>query len=232
MSARPCSRHTLQTRGCSPCLTLLSLFPACNRKFERFFEHFHEYDNIVVATFPTCHDPTLRELLRLGLPQRYIALVRPGAAEVGHILESQQKPCALAQCAQGQSTGGYLPAPATPSPHEQVHNPEYLNDTAISSMVRDHDIRLLAISPHVGNDARQVLEEQGVQVRWWGRCHSMLLHAVACMRVVSVLSASHGDQQFSCKQAAGLLQISVHGMCTYMIHTRWAPSYCRLSWTG
>ncbi|PRW45695.1 hypothetical protein C2E21_5862 [Chlorella sorokiniana] len=88
------------------------------RKFERFFEHFNEYDNIVVATFPTCHDPTLRELLRLGLPQRYIAL---------------------------------------------VHNPEYLNDTAISSMVRDHGIRLLAISPHVGNYARQVLEEQGVQ---------------------------------------------------------------------
>lgn len=58
-----------------------------------------------------------------------------------------------------------------------MHNPEYLNDTAISSMVRDHGIRLLAISPHVGNYARQVLEEQGVQVRWWGRCHSMLLHA-------------------------------------------------------
>lgn len=54
--------------------------PRLRRKFERFFEHFHEYDNIVVATFPTCHDPTLRELLRLGLPQRYIALVRPGTA--------------------------------------------------------------------------------------------------------------------------------------------------------
>lgn len=59
------------------------------RKFERFFEHFHEYDNIVVATFPTCHDPTLRELLRLGLPQRYIALVRcatecPQPAHVAH----------------------------------------------------------------------------------------------------------------------------------------------------
>lgn len=46
------------------------------RKFERFFEHFHEFDNIVVATFPTCHDPTLRELLRLRLPQRIIAMVR------------------------------------------------------------------------------------------------------------------------------------------------------------
>ncbi|PSC68981.1 hypothetical protein C2E20_7512 [Micractinium conductrix] len=88
------------------------------RKFERFFEHFHEYDNIVVATFPTCHDPTLRALLSLRLPQRYIAL---------------------------------------------VHNPEYLNNTQLSSMVRDHDIRLLAISPHVGKAARQVLEDQGIQ---------------------------------------------------------------------
>jgi hypothetical protein len=49
--------------------------PAPRRKFERFFEHFHEYDNIVIATFPTCHDPTFRELLSLGLPQRYLALV-------------------------------------------------------------------------------------------------------------------------------------------------------------
>ena len=29
----------------------------------------------MIATFPTCHDPTLRELLRLGLPQRRIAIV-------------------------------------------------------------------------------------------------------------------------------------------------------------
>lgn len=49
--------------------------PTPRSKFERFFEHFHEYDNIVVATFPTCHDPTLRALLSLRLPQRYIALV-------------------------------------------------------------------------------------------------------------------------------------------------------------
>ncbi|KAL4427608.1 hypothetical protein ABPG75_001697 [Micractinium tetrahymenae] len=88
------------------------------RKFERFFEHFHEYDNIVVATFPTCHDPTLRELLRLGLPQRYIAL---------------------------------------------VHNPEYLNSTEVAGMVADRDIRLLAISPHVGNYAKEVLAAQGVE---------------------------------------------------------------------
>lgn len=47
----------------------------------------------------------------------------------------------------------------------QVHNPEYLNNTGIASMVQQHGIRLLAISPHVGNYARQVLEEQGVQVR-------------------------------------------------------------------
>lgn len=62
---------------------------------------------------------------------------------------------------------------------EQVHNPEYLNDTAISSMVRDHDIRLLAISPHVGNYARQILEEQGVQVL---RGQRLARLGLACMR--------------------------------------------------
>lgn len=32
-------------------------------------------------------------------------------------------------------------------------------------MVTDHDIRLLAISPHVGNYAKEVLAAQGVEVR-------------------------------------------------------------------
>lgn len=46
-----------------------------------------------------------------------------------------------------------------------MHNPEYLNNTGIAQMVAQYDIRLLAISPHVGNYARQVLEAQGVKVR-------------------------------------------------------------------
>jgi len=87
--------------------------------------------------------------------------------------------CRLVQHVQGCSN---LLSPPQTSPHfptKQVHNPEYLNDTAISSMVRDHGIRLLAISPHVGNYARQVLEEQGVQVRYWGswcRAHMQVGH--------------------------------------------------------
>lgn len=134
-----------------------------------------------MATFPTCHDPTLRELLRLGLPQRYIALVRcccggvadgaaafarAAAADWGVHLLLVSLCCALKNL-----------------PHlhriEQVHNPEYLNDTAISSMVRDHGVRLLAISPHVGNYARQILEEQGVQVLrgQWPACLGL-----ACVR--------------------------------------------------
>jgi hypothetical protein len=96
----------------------------CRRKFERFFEHFHEYDNIVVATFPTCHDPTLRELLRLRLPQRYIAL---------------------------------------------VHNPELLNSTEVAGTLAAGDVRLLAISPHVGAYAGEVLEALNVKVRRRGR---------------------------------------------------------------
>lgn len=86
------------------------------RKFERFFEHFHEYDNVVIATFPTCHDPTLRALLALHLPQRYIAL---------------------------------------------VHNPEYLNSTDVSELLVQGDVRVLSISPHVGQYTRQILEAQG-----------------------------------------------------------------------
>lgn len=46
-----------------------------------------------------------------------------------------------------------------------MHNPEYLNNTQTASMVADHDIRLLAISPHVGNYAKEMLAAQGVQVR-------------------------------------------------------------------
>lgn len=64
--------HVLRTA--TP-LFLLRPAPCVSRKFERFFEHFHEYDIVVVATFPTCHDPTLRELLRLRLPQRVIVMV-------------------------------------------------------------------------------------------------------------------------------------------------------------
>ena len=125
-----CSQPVLRAQQltCPPptCPLLLLLPPAaaaaapCCRKFERFFEHFHEYDNIVVATFPTCHDPTLRELLRLRLPQRYIAL---------------------------------------------VHNPELLNSTEVAGTLAAGDVRLLAISPHVGAYAREVLEAQNVQVR-------------------------------------------------------------------
>ena len=58
---RPCTHQTLHW--------------AFRRKFERFFDHFYEYDVVVFVTFPTCHLEVLVELLRLDLPQRYIAMV-------------------------------------------------------------------------------------------------------------------------------------------------------------
>ena len=148
---------------------------------------------MVVATFPTCHDPTLRELLRLGLPQRYIALVRPGVG-VGwgtrcagrlHLMRVRcggegalaaaclvlrrccRRLVLLHSCAAFSSCALMLLQPMLLQILylPQVHNPEYLNSTGIASMVQQHGIRLLAISPHVGAYARQVLEEQGVQVR-------------------------------------------------------------------
>jgi hypothetical protein len=106
--------HTTHCRRRSLPQSLPPLYDC--RKFERFFEHFHEYDNVVIATFPTCHDPTLRALLALHLPQRYIAL---------------------------------------------VHNPEYLNSTNVSELLVQGDVRVLSISPHVGQYTRQILEAQG-----------------------------------------------------------------------
>eukprot|EP00887_Chlorella_sp_A99_P002208 scaffold21.g2208.t1 len=45
------------------------------KKLQGFFDNFYEFDVVVVATYPTCHLETFRELLSFGLPQRYIAMV-------------------------------------------------------------------------------------------------------------------------------------------------------------
>mgnify|MGYP001810494993 CR=1 FL=1 len=71
----------------------------------------------------------------------------------------------------GKGSGGKLPLqcqwsqPRVPLCQHSVCTSPPLAPAQLSSMVRDHDIRLLAISPHVGKAARQVLEDQGIQVR-------------------------------------------------------------------
>lgn len=175
-----------------------------------------------MATFPTCHDPTLRELLRLGLPQRYIAMVSRQSAQLAaprllnsrrlddsafcrqmlgcqvlHVHHRQTPKSPDTQTALRLAERGSFPTQNTrarhagcwrqrspprlppPPPPRQVHNPEYLNSTEIASMVADHDIRLLAISPHVGNYAKEVLAAQGVQVRRSCRSWGCMLGLVA-----------------------------------------------------
>lgn len=46
-----------------------------------------------------------------------------------------------------------------------MHNPELLNNTGVAQLIAENGVRVLAISPHVGEYARQVLQAQGVQVR-------------------------------------------------------------------
>ena len=134
-----------------------------------------------VATFPTCHDPTLRELLRLNLPQRYIALVgRLGGLGLWGSAGSGAGAAAAADQGGVASGGGRAPRCTCPRAitcsfltfmavfPAQVHNPEYLNSTDVAQMVQQHDIRLLAISPHVGEYARQVMAAQGMEVRALG----------------------------------------------------------------
>lgn len=45
------------------------------KRWQRFFDHFYEFDVVVLATYPTCHLGTLQALVATGLPQRYIAMV-------------------------------------------------------------------------------------------------------------------------------------------------------------
>lgn len=45
------------------------------RRYERFYDSFYEYDIVVFATYPTCHLGLAQNLLALGLPQRYLAVL-------------------------------------------------------------------------------------------------------------------------------------------------------------
>lgn len=45
------------------------------KRYERFYSSFYEYDVIVIGTFPTCHVETVAQLIALGLPQRFLAVV-------------------------------------------------------------------------------------------------------------------------------------------------------------
>lgn len=118
----------------------------------------------------------------------------------------------------------------------QVHNPEYLNDTAISSMVRDHGIRLLAISPHVGNYARQVLEEQGVQVRWLGGSYSCWVRLVLAARRLLWLLRNAGVMQTVRCVMVGVDSVRAVQLEACALNAAWPPTphlfMCRLSWTG
>ena len=45
------------------------------RRYEKFYDSFYDYDVVVFATYPTCHLGLATNLLALGLPQRYLAVL-------------------------------------------------------------------------------------------------------------------------------------------------------------
>lgn len=59
------------------------------RRFERFFQSYGEFDTVVLATYPTCHEPLLRKLASLKLEQRYLVVVHnPDQVESGRALDT------------------------------------------------------------------------------------------------------------------------------------------------
>lgn len=59
------------------------------RRFERFFQSYGEFDTVVLATYPTCHEPLLRSLISIGLAQRHLVVVHnPDQIEAGDALDT------------------------------------------------------------------------------------------------------------------------------------------------
>ncbi len=79
-------------------------------------------------------------------------------------------PASPAACRSAENTGTLVPRReivsfGLPQRHiVMVHNPAYLNDSAVAEAIEEGDARMLTIAPHVGEYAAEILAEHGAQV--------------------------------------------------------------------